>query len=250
MKKINKTLIGILICGILLSITMLAASNSKMIEAFYTGIKLYVDGAEYVPTDANGKVVEPFIYNGTTYLPVRAVANAFGKDVIWDGKTQSVYLGKKDQNQPDAYLHDLMYTDYREGVKAHGLNIINGTITDLNGKAYTNGLLFWLDDTWSGEERWCEVDYALNCQYDTLVGTVVLPKSYSLNIGSGTSKPSETNILFTDADTGEVLFKVSGATPTLPYKFEVDVTGVNKLIVHVYNEDGGHIALTGLALYE
>jgi hypothetical protein len=46
------------------------------------------------PTDANGSVVHPFIYNGTTYLPVRAVGDAFGKPVHWDGGTNSVYVGQ------------------------------------------------------------------------------------------------------------------------------------------------------------
>jgi hypothetical protein len=51
------------------------------------------------PKDANGKVVEPFISDGTTYLPVRAVCQALGKDIIWDGDTNSVYIGKKDPAQ-------------------------------------------------------------------------------------------------------------------------------------------------------
>ena len=47
------------------------------------------------PKDANGQTVEPFIYNGTTYLPVRAVGTAIGKDVSWDGVEKVVYLGAK-----------------------------------------------------------------------------------------------------------------------------------------------------------
>ena len=59
----------------------------------YDNIKLVIDGATITPKDANGSTVEPFIYNGTTYLPVRAVGNALGKQVSWDGKTKTVYLG-------------------------------------------------------------------------------------------------------------------------------------------------------------
>ena len=32
--------------------------------------------------------------NGTTYLPVRAIGNAIGKQVSWDGGTQTVYIGE------------------------------------------------------------------------------------------------------------------------------------------------------------
>ena len=41
-------------------------------------------------TDANGKAVEAFIYNGTTYVPIRAVSNAFGADIGYDRNTQTI----------------------------------------------------------------------------------------------------------------------------------------------------------------
>jgi hypothetical protein len=56
----------------------------KTISATYNNIKLYVDGTLITPKDAAGNVVNPFIYNGTTYLPVRAVGSALGKTVGWD----------------------------------------------------------------------------------------------------------------------------------------------------------------------
>ena len=58
------------------------------------GIKIFVDGQKINPKDAQGNSVQPFIYNGTTYLPVRAVADALGKAVYWDGPNYTVYLGK------------------------------------------------------------------------------------------------------------------------------------------------------------
>jgi len=74
---------------------VLAASLQKTITVTYNDIKLYVDGKLTTPRDGNGAVVEPFISDGTTYLPVRAVADALGKTVEWDGATQSVYIGGK-----------------------------------------------------------------------------------------------------------------------------------------------------------
>ena len=80
-----------LLCG-----TAVAASTvtTKMIEANYMGIKIVVDGVEVTPKDANGKVVEPFASEGTTYLPVRAIGEALGKEVTWDGSTATVYVGE------------------------------------------------------------------------------------------------------------------------------------------------------------
>jgi hypothetical protein len=71
----------------------LAASISKQLSVTYRDIKIVVDGTLITPKDSGGKTVEPFISNGTTYLPVRAVADALGKEVYWDGPNFTVYLG-------------------------------------------------------------------------------------------------------------------------------------------------------------
>jgi hypothetical protein len=67
-----------------------AVSAEQAIKVVYNNIKLVIDGKQIDPKDANGKAVEPFIYNGTTYLPVRALATALGSNVAWDSSTATV----------------------------------------------------------------------------------------------------------------------------------------------------------------
>lgn len=55
-------------------------------------INIYINGKKFIPRDANGTEVAPIAKDGTTYLPVRAVAQAFGKKVDWDGETSSVLI--------------------------------------------------------------------------------------------------------------------------------------------------------------
>lgn len=55
-------------------------------------IQIYIDGNKIDPRDANGASVPPFIEDGTTYMPVRAIAQAFGKSVSWNGEDQQVVL--------------------------------------------------------------------------------------------------------------------------------------------------------------
>ncbi|MBQ9976669.1 MAG: hypothetical protein IJP16_09160 [Clostridia bacterium] len=59
-----------------------ASKRSVKATLDYNDIKICIDGNYITPKDAGGNVVEPFIINGTTYLPVRAVASALGKEVI------------------------------------------------------------------------------------------------------------------------------------------------------------------------
>lgn len=93
--KLWKALITCLLVVALLSVSVWAVTDTvKNLEAHYTGISLVVNGVQVTPKDANGKVVDPFIVDGTTYLPVRAVASALGEDVSWEGSTRTVYIGE------------------------------------------------------------------------------------------------------------------------------------------------------------
>ena len=66
---------------------------TRSVTVTYRGIRLVVDGKTVTPTDSDGAPVEPFILDGSTYLPLRAVAGALGVAVDWDGSTSTAYLG-------------------------------------------------------------------------------------------------------------------------------------------------------------
>ena len=42
--------------------------------------------------DANGDIVYPLSYDGSTYLPIRTVGNLTGTDVSWNGNTKTISL--------------------------------------------------------------------------------------------------------------------------------------------------------------
>ncbi len=68
-----------------------AAMTAKDITV-YTGVGIYVDGKELHPADVKGNPVEAFIYEGTTYVPLRAVGEALGAEVSWDREEKTVYI--------------------------------------------------------------------------------------------------------------------------------------------------------------
>lgn len=64
-------------------------------------IRIVLNGNELVPTDANGKRVDPLLVDGTTYLPIRAIASALGFEVAWDQETCTVSLTKPAQENEE-----------------------------------------------------------------------------------------------------------------------------------------------------
>ncbi len=58
-------------------------------------INIFINGGKFTAKDANGNVVNPILKDGTTYLPVRAIGEAFDKEVAWDGTTKTVTLTSK-----------------------------------------------------------------------------------------------------------------------------------------------------------
>ena len=89
MKKTTLAIIAILV--LLIAAPAMAASLTKTIDATY-GITIVLDGKTFSYTSADGKKAEAFVSEGTTYLPLRALAEALGLGVAWDGGTQTVTL--------------------------------------------------------------------------------------------------------------------------------------------------------------
>lgn len=72
--------------------TALATTGKVTKELEYRNISVSLDGKKLDLKDAQGNVVEPFMFDGTNYLPVRALAESLGLSVAWDGSTNTVVL--------------------------------------------------------------------------------------------------------------------------------------------------------------
>lgn len=92
MKKKITSILGISLAAVLtVSLAMPAsADHEKKQLNVEAGIPVYVDGSRVQPTDVNGKPVEVFLADGTTYVPARAFANALDVQIAPNGG--KVYL--------------------------------------------------------------------------------------------------------------------------------------------------------------
>lgn len=94
MKKYKQFIAGFLVGALLFSFNSVFASN-RTIEAFYNDIKLSIDGKITDLKDAAGNKIEPFILDGTTYAPARAIAESLGMEVKYNETTNTVEMTKK-----------------------------------------------------------------------------------------------------------------------------------------------------------
>lgn len=72
-----------------------AVTAIPIAAAAQQGIHISINGHELIPKDAAGNIVEPFLKDGTTYLPLRAISEALGKSVEWDESTNTVLVNDK-----------------------------------------------------------------------------------------------------------------------------------------------------------
>ena len=85
---------------VIIAVVVICASSSgaraapSSLKVNKGGINLVVENRLLIPKDADGHIVEPFVYNGTTYLPVRAIAEAFGLTIEWHGSLSLIALEK------------------------------------------------------------------------------------------------------------------------------------------------------------
>lgn len=92
MKTKLKICAAALLASVAIGATVYAANLTKKIDVLYDDIRISSNNIEFMPVDEQGSQVEPFIYEGTTYLPVRAVSEALGKNVSWDSETKTVMV--------------------------------------------------------------------------------------------------------------------------------------------------------------
>lgn len=203
----------------------------------YPGVNIYINDKKLEPKDANGNPVEVFAYNGTTYLPVRAVSEALGQPVQWDGGTSSVYIGKHNEEKPAVWLSDLDYFD------KNGRWTIGETTKDNLGNEHGHSFegTTAISD---GSIIHQSITYKLNAQYSRLTGWLYQLYDRRAHHVSDT-------VLSVYGD-GELIWKGTVNSGIDPIAFDINVKGVLELEIHM-DADGnsaiGYGALGDVGLW-
>lgn len=105
-KTIKGFIIGVLTTTLLCSTFIYAAGNTQLIEALFNDVNIAVNNqtvgviGENFALDNGNQVPYSILYKGTTYLPIRKVAELLNKEVTWDGNTRTVGLKENSMEVP------------------------------------------------------------------------------------------------------------------------------------------------------
>lgn len=195
-----------------LGATASTAASSLLVEIrayLNKEIKLTLHGAPW--TAKSGEtVMYPITYNGSTYLPVRALSEALEVPILWDGETKTVHIAGTSDRVP------ILSQDY---------GTWSATITDdaqdriVQGQDL--GKVVWFEKILNSTSRF---QLSPGAQYTKLV----------LNVGI---EGDDTRVKLVNDSDGSVIQNVLLTEADGIVTIEAQITGMSKIMVEVMAEE-------------
>lgn len=159
-----------------------AATITKTINAQF-GINIAINNLPFTPTDATGNKVEAMVVNGTTYLPVRALGEATGTTVHWDGATNTVNLytsGNGEWISVDNVFYSMMNAGSKSKISENTFYYTSDieALKQNSEEAYQTGFIYsgenvneiwWVTNasvTLAIDKQYSEIEFDLSVIYD------------------------------------------------------------------------------------
>lgn len=192
---------------------------------------IVIDGTERTFTNANGTKIDPAIYNGSIYLPLRAIGEIMGKRVSWDGATQTVRL---DSTASGGDVTDFDTNNSSQSAPTGGVTLEQAKQTALQhaGKTASQVQFVKAQQDWENGRKVYEIEFIVSggtgyTEYDYEID-VVTGKIVSYDYDAESYIPSQStntnaNVKISEAAAKQTaLARVPGATAANLYKFKLD----------------------------
>ncbi|MFB9330077.1 stalk domain-containing protein [Paenibacillus aurantiacus] len=223
MKDKVKGLVAGLLIGTVVTGATAYAAGGKMIEVFYNVKDIKINKVSKTPTE------QPFVLNGTTFVPLRFVAESLGEEVKWDSKTATVWIGEQPEATAKYFGDNLQHMNWQENGKdfTYEYSYNEGDIVkDTVGNSYNNYITIGTNYIFSDAKE-ALLEFPLNGQYKKFVSKLGFTDD---------SKATKETVTFT-----VMLDDVSVATRSVkagefPADLNIDVSGAQKIGFKVSNE--------------
>ena len=105
------------VCAALLSTTAVSAlaATGAINISVTPGVSIKVNGQVFKPKTADGKDAMVFVYDGTTYAPLRALAEAYDLEVGWDQAAQMATVGSRLNSNQGYHFDAINYLTVKIG---------------------------------------------------------------------------------------------------------------------------------------
>lgn len=200
---------------------------------------IVIDGSARTFSDVNGNTVEPMNYNGSIYLPLRAIGQIMGKNVTWDSTTQTAILTGNNQSSggevTDFDTQNPTNTTNPSTPSTQGVSLERAKEIALNhaGKTASQVQFIKAYQDWDDGIQKYDIEFTFTSnnithKYDYEIstsGNIISydydAESYFPNYGGNTS--TGTNVAITAERAKQIaISRASGATTANIYEFKLD----------------------------
>lgn len=221
-KQIKSFISGVVITTVAFTsiLTVSAKTGNQTVEVAYKNIKMYLNGSQINSSE------EPFVLNGSTYVPLRTVSESLGANVTWDGNTNSIYMSTEGEEGVPVFMEEISPIDGNwDSINAHinHYDILNPSSRNLVGMSKVN--------TNSVESN--PITYKLDGKYDRF--TCTLSNKFNMTVNGF----SYDMLIYGD----DVLLYETPNSIKKGNKIDVDIdiSGVNNLkFVARWDQDSDH----------
>lgn len=109
----KKFILGVLTATLIFSLSLSAFAITSGMTIDVYPINIQVNGETFVPKDVTGREVPVFAYQGTTYAPLRALAEAYGLEVGYDAEKNMATVGETKDVPQTVSDSDMTYEDFK-----------------------------------------------------------------------------------------------------------------------------------------
>ena len=182
---------GLILTVLIAALCVTATATSKRSIQVEDGIGITLNGARFTPRDADGKQVSAFLYNGTTYVPVRAISEAMGMDVSFNSATRTVVLTTADRTASQQGSTTAS-GDYISVDRAKQIALNNAGVKESNA-VFLRANLDWDDGRMQYEVEFYSGNTEYDYDIDAVTGAILSSDRELENFqiwNNGTSRPS------------------------------------------------------------